>query len=505
MLKEVPEKTFSALKVIDELNQNCPNLQVQLVPIITNADISDVGGFIRSPELYTLINNYSTNKEFLDEASTDKISTLVVRYIFIDYYYKINNPEPNSFEDLEQFVKSSARLNTILGHWNGSFRVIAYQDYFKKFTWNDYASKSKSDWTEIRLLDNSLPCCSVKVETLFEYLRSAVSAHPNDMAIPRLGSNVVAKIGMDATLKNHIENRISEIISTEHLSTFLPSFLLGIIKTEMDFDKWFAELTSSYETYKAFTILYGLGVACPNEESCVKNLKLEIDRCLINGNISPAECIQLFSLKNFLSDEVLEYLSELSTVTNNSDNVTALLQFLLNNLDIHFNSKWFLTILTNVVKIDDEKNIGILNHLVYLLLEKDINLIYELISQRFEALGSKNFLKENWLELVNANKQLFSISITKWLNSDNTNVHRALLKLCTVNELAPSDFKISTEVLLTFSLRDKLYIAIKIIGYIYSKDHLQSLMFSLVENAGQEETILIDNLFMLFYNYVIYN
>jgi len=504
MSKEEFEKINQSLKAIEELKQNWAEIHGKLGKILTTGDFKDItDGFVNQIELYVLIDQNITDKKLLQESSG--ISLFLVQFVFIHYYLADDKNNPESLEAVKNFINDLPLLKSILGNWSGYYKVVIYQDYFNKYSWNDYIKSSTWAWNEINFLDQSILNCKVSFESVLEYLTSIISSHPNDYGVPRIGKNIISKMEIDEKFKHEVENNIGRIISMERVSTFLPSFLRGMIGSKTDFDKWFNFILKQYSTNKAFNILYALGVACPSEQSCQEEFKQEIDKSLTKGYISSAECVQLYSIKNFKSQDILDYLVKLSATTVSQEDSNAIINFLLNNLENDFDSDWFRKILFNIVKIENEKNIGILNHLFYSLIEKDIRLVYELIEVRFEFLGPKSFLADNWHELVIADKVLFSAKLTQWLNSDITNIHKALLKLCTINEISPSDFKINATIFRSLPLRDKLYISIKIIGFIYAKDHLQSLMFSLVECTGSDETLLIDNLFMLFYNYVIYN
>ncbi|MEH3112581.1 hypothetical protein [Pedobacter terrae] len=504
MSKEEFEKIDQSLNAVEELNQNWAEIHEKLGEILTTGNFKDItDGFVNQTELYVLIDQNITDKKLLHGSSS--ISLFLVQFVFIHYYLANGKNNPESLEAVKNFVNDFPMLKSILGDWSGYYKVVIYQDYFKKHSWNDYVKSSTWAWNEINLLDHSILNCKVSFETVLEYLTSIVTKHPNDYGVPRVGKNIILKMELDGLFKREVENNIETIISIESASVFLLSFLRGMIVSRTDFEKWFKLLSKQYPKGKAFKILYALGVACPTEQSCQEELKQEIDNTLATGNISSAECVQLYSIKNFKSEDILDYLIKLSATSVSQEDTNALIHFLLNNLDSDIDSDWFRKILFNIVKIDDEKNLGILNNLFYSLIEKDIKFAYELIEARYELLGPKSFLTDHWHELVIADKDLFSAKLTQWLNSDVTNIHWALLKLCTINEISPSDFKINATIFRSLALRDKLYIAIKIIGFIYSKDHLQSLMFSLVEYVEQSETILIDNLFRFFYNYVIYN
>ena len=107
--------------------------------------------------------------------------------------------------------------------------------------------------------------------------------------------------------------------------------------------------------------------------------------------------------------------------------------------------------------------------------------------------------------LVRKDKELFQNCLTDWFLSGERNIYKALLKLCTVRDLEDDDFKLSNKRLATLSEGDKLFIGFKIAGFIYSKEHLQNLMFSLVASVKPEEHTLMQNLFNILYNYVVYN
>ncbi|HWK57006.1 MAG TPA: hypothetical protein VNQ80_06705 [Parapedobacter sp.] len=181
-----------------------------------------------------------------------------------------------------------------------------------------------------------------------------------------------------------------------------------------------------------------------------------------------------------------------------------LIGFLVMHIDEN-KSDWFQTIAGSIVQVDDDKIVNYLTHLFYQLVKQNVELSYLLITKRFESLGRKNFLESFWHELVNQNHELFHEQLTKWFNAENRNIHSAILKLTSLSEIHEHDFALSEKVLTTINSSEKLYVAMKIAGYMYSKEHLQSLIISLVRSVKEDEANLLAELYDIFYSYVIYN
>ena len=506
MSRDDHQNTLLILNEIKRLVKMYPDLVERLDKILGIVDFKQsIDGNLYSPDLYEIIVPSTNYKELFEGIPSNSIPVLLMQYLLIHYYLSKNCANPQKLTELESFVNECSQLNEIIGGWQGYARVVIYQDYFNKCSWEAYLETCTWDWTEINMLDCSILNCYVTFDSVCRYLISIRLEHPNDIAVPGLGKNLIEKIRIDEGLKAKIGENLEKIISDPHLSSFFPSFMCGLITSVDEFKKWFTITSEMFKTDTAFTILYALVVACPDNQSCVAILREKIKEALSKSIISQGQSIRLYSVRDYEANEIFKEVHKLSAETDETEVVLAMLDFVANNLKSEVNRATTYDILRNIVKHPDEKCVSGINHLIYQLIKTDITFTYELIGKRFEILGSAGFLNDCWHKLVSTDRELFSVNLTRWLNSDNPNVHRALQRLCNASGILPSDFRISKEVLSKLQLRDKLYIAVKIIGYIYSKDHLQALMFSFVESTQKEEDELINNLYGLFDQYVIYN
>lgn len=499
------DKILLALKHIKTINEKWSLIEKEIGLLIASNKFDNTSGLVLFYSgLHEILDRHSIHIE-LDGQAADAKGPILAQYLCIHYYILQDKVNLNSHNQIQDFIERHQPLKTILNRWKDESKVIIYQDHLGLYSWNEFVASSSWDWTEITLLDESILYCNISCEALFEYMSSVSSNHPNDLAVPRLGKNIVAKIKKDKTLKHQIELNIQTIITNSPLNLFLPSFLQGLIGSEQEFERWFDELKKHYGLSTPFKLLYAIGTACPDGPQSLEFFKNEIKENLTSGLLSTSEAVQLYAIKNFSSADVLAFLIDTASFSVKEEDTKALLNFLWNNLEMEYQSEWFRTILFHSARHGHRDSLDLLSNLLHELLQKDITFAYQIIGTRFEHLGADYFLKHLWGDLVKADRNLFLTNLTGWLNSDNRNVHRALLKLCSIRQISPSNFKLSSVVMNSLSQKDKLYIAIKIVGYIYAKDSLQSLMFSLVEFIKKDETVLYENVYRLFSDYVIYN
>ena len=79
-----------------------------------------------------------------------------------------------------------------------------------------------------------------------------------------------------------------------------------------------------------------------------------------------------------------------------------------------------------------------------------------------------------------------------------------MLRICTKRN-SPAVYKVSQIYFRTLTAEEKVYICIKIAGFVYSMEHLQSLLFSVLEAALPEDDALLTNLYGIFDEYLVHN
>jgi len=444
------------------------------------------------------------NSYFTNQGKDKEHFKLLTQFLLIDSIYR-NQPESfKTLENVKTNLQNKKIHNDIINPWSEGFLTVIHQEHFTGNTWSSYAHSSDYEWDELHMLDDSLPYCSACLKDILYYLDSIVTRHSNDMAIPSFGKNITLKIVESSALQSEVEANLSTIVSQESSRRFLPSFIKGIINGETQ--KFLSCLKEYPLTYSKFCydFLWALGAGCPSEESCIASYKQALDTKLNEGQITTREYLTVATRHQFKTDDIIKLALSFSQTATTTEDFDCLIGFLETHIEDN-QQEWFATISSKIIQIDNVHIVNYLSHLIYQISEENIELLYSLLTKRFESLGGKNFLKNFWSKLIRKDIILFQKQLISWFSSKNHRVHSALLKLSSVREVDPSCFRLSEEILLKMESSDKLYIAMKIAGYMYSMEHLQNLMISLTNSVKKEETELLQHLYDIFYFYVIYN
>lgn len=412
MLNNDIANTLLAIKFTSLINERWPTIENEIGSLIESKNCSNqasLSSFYAG--LLEVCSRHSIDLTNSDLA-LEEGNPLLAQYLTIHFYISQKKIAPESKEGIRSFVEDHQRLKAILKHWRDEAKVIIYLDCFGKCEWADFVRSCTWNWTEITLLDESLPYCNINLEVLCDYLRSVITHHPTDGGINRLTRNVISKIKSDNKLKQAVEQKIEMIIASDKLSFFLPSFLIAIIDTPEEFGKCLLSFKKLYDLSTPYKILYALGAACPDDAASYQLFKAEALFCLAEGAVVRSEVILLYAIKNFKTEDIQAFLIEVSQTTSTEEDRSALLDFLRNNVEVEHHSHWFRTILRNIVVHELPKDKYKLDHLLYQLVEKDIDFTYELISLRFEKLGADNFFPDHWKHLIEIDRELFSTKLT---------------------------------------------------------------------------------------------
>lgn len=433
-------------------------------------------------------------KENLKEVNITLFQFLVIHTI-ID-----QNKNISTLNDLNAFIKTHNEYF----NFESAFRIIVYQDYFELQKWGNYALSSDFEWRDIHILDKALPHVSVTMNDLFLYIKNVVSKHENDLALPSLGKAIFEKLKGDKKLYEDVCENIFDVVNDINLIRFLPTFLNALINNEASkFIKYYSLLLSEYRDTHTYSILRALAGACPDKPECRKLLLSTVIEKRDNELILPGEYVDLCSFLNIKNEDSTNYIRELAKATDQPQDIWQIAVYLVSNISYR-SEEWYRDTAIKVVTAPIAGARAI-DYFLSELSHIDTDLTYFMLTERFKALGDKAISEANLSEMITSDHEAFKRNWTIWLNSEDQNIHYALRRFCTVRYLDASIFSLSADVLNNLSSSDKLYIAVKIIAYIYSKDHLQKMMFSLVESVKPSEKGLLAQLFDLFDQYVIYN
>ena len=476
-------------------------------PLIIALDIGDVAfdhGMVRHEVLYQYLKANDCATELLNE-KLELISLPLAQFLTLGASIYKDSPNINNLEDVKQHLKKHIAHVALFSQWGERSKAIIYLCYFSNLRWQDFAATSAHTVAEFHILEYSLRYCEINFDEISTFSHRVQERYKHSGGLHNLGESVYQKLLHDRNLAEEFRRRIGEVLADQVLRQLLPGILKGITKEDFDtFTAFFPDMLRSFDEDQLYDMLIGWSVACPSDDQSKTFLKLQLHYYYQHGKLSPAGYLQALTLAKFKDGEVLAHLKNRAESAEDEQEQLQVINFLLANLNDH-EAIWFRDAALAVVKKPGKQLIGILEHFLLLLIETDVNLVYQLISMRFSILGSKSFLKEVWYSLATKDETRFQNELTKWFHSRSANVHRAMLSLTSVRDLEDKHFNLSQEILKELSEGDKLFIGLKIAGFVYDKDRLQSLFFSLIRSIKPKEKDFMQELFNVMFGYVVYN
>jgi hypothetical protein len=176
-----------------------------------------------------------------------------------------------------------------------------------------------------------------------------------------------------------------------------------------------------------------------------------------------------------------------------------------------YNEKWFASSLQLLTCFDQTLR-GVFNNLdmaFFGIEQADPEIVYNYLEayighEQNDPTAIEGF-KHSILRLAQRNPTRVLVALTKWFNHDSYRFHAAAHTLCSI--LWVNNYKeifLDKDMLDQFSFYDIEFILFKIAGYVISKDHLQSLVFSSLKRklvSAQHFQLVVE----LFVRYVVYN
>lgn len=502
------DEVGQTIKAIEEATRltSIASFNNSLAPLLPQlSSIKIQNGIVQNEPLTRLLANHRTPLEFFSLEIPSGVSESLIQILVLDYYYRRDLPEVSTIALLSHYYENHEELDqTYLRNLNHSL-FVAYLEHFGYISWNELSLTFEGDWTSIFLLNDSLPFCHVSLEAMFRYIKVSREKNPGDIGVRTLRNHILLKLQTDGNLLNESYRRLPDIIDDPALKEVLPIFLIALIKNDSKlFLQYVKELPLIYREKHPLDIYFALGIACPEDEEALAALKASIDNSLYNNNLTRSQYLQVSSVKSLKSVDIIELVENISNSSDNNDELIQATLFLITHVDDHEES-WFLRIGTGLIIRSEKHHDELLANLVDSLKDKNLLLVYALLSKRFDILGIKGALENVWPELVELDPKLFSRNLTLWLKDGSDNTLWALSSLCNIREIPVSYFRVSLDDLKTSSASERLYIAYKIAGFIYSPGHLQQLLFSIIETIKDNEEPLLNNLYSLFCKYLIYN
>lgn len=300
--------------------------------------------------------------------------------------------------------------------------------------------------------------------------------------------------------KSYFE-KLLKLDGTSHLEP-LDRLLSSIFKNDQ---KWASTeilklIKSDNEDYKSKGVTtIGFLDLCGEECEDFKNrIEAELSNLISSNTSDKLLANVLFAYRNNRKDltSADKYIKTLMQVE--SDDIRYQLHQLLSfDMDIEKEPEFYKGVLLKLTKLDT-KYAGLFNTFSYRL-SRLVNSHYDMIKQFLEnwiECSPENATKTKLFnsvfnEIYYAQKDKFDELITEWLNKDNINFQIAVFNV--LRELSyrnAHNIQLSAPLLKSYSFNDIEFITRKIIGFVYGKDMLTSLLYSILETKHTEKDVV---------------
>lgn len=457
------------------------------------------GDWLEDELLYKFLETNCINKEFLKlEDGVLLVDKLLVQFLLIDVLIH-DELKSSSIEELNESLKGVSKIYKPLLNWNDAGIVVAYLQQMGLAKWSDYVLNANFERNDFNSLAKALSIIDVGAGDILFFLKKSQSNEASSNGAHNLSATLSEKLLNEPKLALEFEEQLDFIIEDEKLRKFLTSVIIGLSGNNgVYLEKFLSLLKDKYEGEILFQIFWGFIRCCPN--SCRKMLEELMREKFVSKKLNKPQYLQLCGQFKIVSPEV----SSLVVEPLIDEDFVGVYEYIYDLASTESNQEWFKDAALLIYTKNDEENRGKLEFLLYMLSEHNLNLVYELLTARFENLGTNLFLGENLDHIIDLDPELYHLNITKWFNSTNKNVHKALLKLCSGRDSGTVS-KVSSEYFKSLSTENKVYVCYKIAGFIYSMEHLQSLLFSVLDASEPDEQILLSNLNQIFTEYLVYN
>ncbi|WP_179344394.1 hypothetical protein [Winogradskyella ursingii] len=313
--------------------------------------------------------------------------------------------------------------------------------------------------------------------------------------------------GLDSLCERNIvyaKSYFNELLSlkgTSHLEP-LDRLLSGIFKK--DYKRASSEIlrliNSDNEDHKSkgITTVGFLDLSSKECDDFKATIETELSNLIEDSTTNKILANVLFAYRNNRkelpnADKHIETLMQID-----SDDVRyQLYQLLLYELKIEEESDFFKNVLFKLTNLNTEY-VGLYNSLSYQLsrlttshydtVKQFLNIWVETSPENASKIKLFNSV---FNEIYDAKKQQFDELITEWLNNNNINFQVAVFNV--LRELSYRNahhIQLSSRLLKTYSYIDIEFIVHKIIGFIYEKDMLTTLLYSILETKYTEKEVV---------------
>ncbi|MGJ1286232.1 hypothetical protein ACR79P_10800 [Sphingobacterium spiritivorum] len=467
--------------------------------VLKNATFNIKDKWVQSPELYDFFKSCAVTDLYLQEKDGFKLVDRIFSQTMLIENLVEEGMDTTSIKTLGGAVsKASERYKPLL-YWNDSGMVMAYLDKMNIKNWSSFAGEAVLDWNNFNLLQKAFSVLEVGFKDVLDYLKRLHLATDLAGASYQVSNALIEKLSVQPELAATFDKELEVLIGEKYIKDFMNAIITGLVVGKAEnFDRLLYRVKDLFVNDNLFLLLWAFGRCCPNERRVDFQImtKAKFDA----GQLNKVQYLKLCGVCRFVGED----LTELATEPLTNGDFEGVYEYVYNLTASEHNKDWYRLSAIQLFTADEPKYEGQLNLFIYSLSDHNLDLVYELLTKRFEMMGEQHILDDNLDHIIDLNNELFRLNLTQWFNSESRNVHKAMLRICSGRD-SYAVFKVSQIYFRTLTIEEKVYICIKIAGFVYSMEHLQSLLFSVLDAALPEDDALLTNLHGIFIEYLVYN
>lgn len=385
------------------------------------------------------------------------------------------------------------------------FLAFSYLVYSKSGFWSGLGREfDAGDWDDIFLLADLLPLSDASLEELFDWIIRIMERNPDDVGVEDVLKKVVVWGDFCQYAPADIEKFLPILFAKESSRKALPALIRLIDKKQLKGIKHYLSLFESqvFGLYW-YEKMFAIGNILKGVEEREYYFQYLVSLRDI-GKLDAKGFILICGSFGFTDSRVTDFIDQLLTRQGNDDNQYMSIGYFLAKQRSNIDWNCFFSTLKAFISVDGLKVEYYQSSLLRSLMEENLDAAYELVEHRIQLDGGSKVLEDNLLRLSQLDAIFFQKKFLSWLNSDDSNFHRAVFRFSS-GKLPDTIFDIPKELFVEFSDLDLAFLASKTVGFVFSKTPLQKLLLSIIKAVGNGSPELSVFLGRLLKHYLIYN
>ncbi|RNI40191.1 hypothetical protein EFY79_02530 [Hanamia caeni] len=498
-------KTLSLVKYINSLDPKIiKRLNACLKASPQKEAIDHNNNQIHSPTLAHVIHQEKLFKPFIPTISDDIPLDIYINLCVNQYNFHKSSNYKTVLEKIRSIpiYKVAYQIHNDL-----AFISLVHALYRRKSSWVKFIEGfNGNDWQEIHLLAETLPISNAKLDEFIVWISLVVEKQSKDLALNGIAKYIYEWIIRSKTVYLEIDRDLVELAANNSVNLILGSLLRGIKEKQQKNNKYYIrKLENIIVESNAYKILHALGIISLDDKTSIDIYYQLLLYKVNHENLRLSDFISLCSIFQLHRQELFSKIDNIIKISENESELRSIIRLLINDEKNEIEPSWklkssYFLFAKNIDSIQNE-----LDYFLISIADRDLQQAYELFEARMKIMAHINLLKAAFIHIVQKDLHLFQSKLINWLNQEDSYLHLAVREICSIHELNQSLFEIPINLFENYSNEDKLYIAYKIVGYVYSMVALQRLILSLVESIDKENDSLNTAMYFILTEYVAYN